>query len=52
MENGGRINYGGQLPDNRKGITESVTLGGRGLTGWEMYNTTSLNKSEQSLVVS
>lgn len=37
VENGGRINYGGQIPDNRKGITESVTLDGRELTGWEMF---------------
>jgi beta-galactosidase len=37
VENGGRINYGGQLPDNRKGITQSVLLGGRRLTGWQMY---------------
>jgi len=37
VENCGRINYGGQLPDNRKGITEFVTLGDRELTGWEMY---------------
>lgn len=37
VENGGRINYGGQLPDNRKGITDSVTLGDNELTGWEMY---------------
>jgi beta-galactosidase len=37
VENGGRINYGGQLPDNRQGITESVTLDGRELTGWGMY---------------
>ena len=37
VENCGRINYGGQLPYNRKGITKSVTLGGRQLTGWEMY---------------
>ena len=37
VENGGRINYGGQLRDNRQGITESVTLGDRELTGWEMY---------------
>lgn len=37
VENCGRINYGGQLPDNRKGMTESVTLGDRELTGWEMY---------------
>ena len=37
VENGGRINYGGRLTDNRKGITESVLLGDRELTGWEMY---------------
>jgi beta-galactosidase len=37
VENGGRINYGGQIPFNHKGITESVTLGGRDLTGWEMF---------------
>jgi beta-galactosidase len=37
VENGGRINYGSQLPDNRKGITQSVTLGDRELTGWEMF---------------
>lgn len=36
VENGGRINYGGQLADNRQGITESVTIGGREITGWEM----------------
>ena len=37
VENGGRINYGGRLPENRKGITESVTLDNHELTGWEMY---------------
>jgi beta-galactosidase len=37
VENCGRINYGGQLVDNRKGITGSVLLGDRPLTGWEMY---------------
>jgi beta-galactosidase len=37
VENGGRINYGGEIPNNRKGITESVTLGERELTGWEMF---------------
>jgi beta-galactosidase len=37
VENGGRINYGGKLADNRKGITESVTLGDHELAGWEMY---------------
>ncbi len=37
LENGGRINYGGQIPFNHKGITEAVTLGDRELTGWEMF---------------
>lgn len=37
VENGGRINYGGKLRDNRKGITDSVTFGDQELTGWEMY---------------
>jgi beta-galactosidase len=37
VENCGRINYGGQLRDNRKGITESVMLGDQELTGWQMY---------------
>jgi beta-galactosidase len=48
VENGGRINYGGEILDNRKGITESVMLGDHELTGWEMYkfpfdNVSSLN---------
>ncbi len=37
VENVGRINSGGLLADNRKGITESVTLDGRELTGWEIF---------------
>lgn len=37
VENGGRINYGREIPRNHKGITESVTLGDRELTGWEMF---------------
>lgn len=37
VENGGRINYGGEIPKNRKGITESVMLDDRELTGWEMF---------------
>jgi beta-galactosidase len=37
VENCGRINYGGRMRDNRKGITESVMLGDHELTGWEMY---------------
>jgi beta-galactosidase len=38
VENGGRINYGPLLTDNRKGITESVRLGDKTLTGWEIYS--------------
>jgi beta-galactosidase len=37
VENGGRINYGGEIPRNHKGITESATLGDKELTGWEMF---------------
>ncbi len=37
VENGGRINYGGELPRNHKGIIGSVLLDERELTGWEMY---------------
>ena len=38
VENGGRINYGGKLPDNHKGLTGKVLLGGQELTGWENYS--------------
>jgi beta-galactosidase len=37
VENLGRINFGPRLRDDRKGITRSVTLDGRELTGWEIY---------------
>ena len=37
VENCGRINYGPQLRDNHKGITEAVLLGDAELTGWEIY---------------
>jgi len=37
VENCGRINYGGLLLENRKGITESVTLGSTVLTHWSIY---------------
>jgi beta-galactosidase len=37
LENLGRINYGPYLNDNRKGITERVTLGGKELRGFKMY---------------
>lgn len=37
VENGGRINYGGELVNNLKGIPGTVTLEGKTLAGWKMY---------------
>jgi beta-galactosidase len=37
VENGGRINYGREIVDNRKGITRGVSLDGRALTPWKIY---------------
>ena len=37
IENNGRINYGSYLNDNKQGITEKVTLGGKEIKGWKMY---------------
>jgi len=37
VENMGRINYGPHLVNDRKGITEKVTLDGKELKGWEIY---------------
>ncbi len=37
VENLGRINYGRELMNNRKGIIGSVKFEGRKLTGWKMY---------------
>jgi beta-galactosidase len=37
VENLGRINFGPRLRDDRKGITQDVTLDGRELNGWEIY---------------
>jgi beta-galactosidase len=37
VENTGRINFKKDLRQERKGITESVTLDGRELLGWDMY---------------
>ncbi len=37
VENVGRINYGGELLHNNKGITQGVFLGGEELLGWENY---------------
>jgi beta-galactosidase len=37
VENMGRINYGADLVNNRKGIIEPVTVNGVELRGWSMY---------------
>jgi beta-galactosidase len=37
VENLGRVNFGEYLLQNNKGITKSVTLGGKELTGWQHY---------------
>jgi beta-galactosidase len=37
VENMGRINFGPHLVDDRKGITERVTVDGEELTLWEIY---------------
>lgn len=37
IENMGRINYGPHMLDDRKGITEKVTLNGKELKKWEIY---------------
>jgi beta-galactosidase len=37
VENTGRINFAKVLRDERKGITQSVALGGNELTGWRIY---------------
>jgi beta-galactosidase len=38
VENTGRINFTKALRDERKGITKSVTLNGRDLTGWQIFS--------------
>lgn len=37
IENMGRINYGPHLVNDRKGITEKVTLDGKELKGWQIF---------------
>jgi beta-galactosidase len=37
VENTGRINFGKAIGGERAGITKQVTLGGKELTGWEIY---------------
>ncbi|HEY3933677.1 MAG TPA: glycoside hydrolase family 35 protein [Gemmatimonadales bacterium] len=38
VENGGRVNFTKALRSERKGITRSVTLAGRDVTGWDVYS--------------
>ncbi|MHB1701651.1 MAG: glycoside hydrolase family 35 protein [Acidobacteriaceae bacterium] len=38
VENTGRINFGPSIQDGQAGITKSVTLGGKELTGWKVYS--------------
>jgi beta-galactosidase len=38
VENMGRINFGPKLVEDRKGITQSVTLNAKPLGPWEMYS--------------
>ncbi len=38
VENDGRINFAHQLTGERKGITGTVRLAGRELTGWDVYS--------------
>jgi len=35
VENVGRVNYGADILNNRKGITEKVTINGQALLGWK-----------------
>ncbi|MGO8818922.1 MAG: glycoside hydrolase family 35 protein [Terriglobia bacterium] len=37
VENMGRTNYGPHMVNDRKGITERITLAGKELTGWKIY---------------
>jgi beta-galactosidase len=37
VENGGRVNFGKHLRDQRKGIAPPVTLAGKELKGWQIY---------------
>ncbi|HEY0778411.1 MAG TPA: beta-galactosidase [Gemmatirosa sp.] len=38
VENTGRINFNRPMREERKGITRAVLLGGRELTGWEVFS--------------
>jgi beta-galactosidase len=38
VENTGRVNYGPRLQDGQTGITRSVSLAARELSGWQVYS--------------
>jgi beta-galactosidase len=38
VENTGRINFGPHLQDGRAGITNSASIGGQGISNWEVYS--------------
>lgn len=38
VENCGRINYGGKIPDNHKGITDKVLFAGQEVKGWQNFS--------------
>ncbi len=46
VENTGRVNYGGALPDNRQGLTGDVSIGGAVLTGWQQFSLPMKNVSD------
>ena len=53
VENVGRINYGPDLLDNLKGITENVTIAGKEVKGWTttplpLYNLKKMPKTATS----
>jgi len=45
IENMGRIGFGAKLVDERKGLTQGVTLGGQELARWQMYTFSSADLS-------
>lgn len=49
VENLGRINYGGAITTEYKGITESVTLNGKELLGFENYSLPCLDRQVTKL---
>jgi beta-galactosidase len=38
VENSGRVNFGSAIQNERKGVTQEITLNGKPLTGWDTYS--------------